>query len=51
MTKKKGSKGHRAKSPTQPWATDALIGDEEQNGKQKKDVWKCVKIKRVCVSE
>ena len=35
--KKKGIKAQRAKPPTQTRAFDALIGDEEQNGKQKKE--------------
>ena len=34
--KKKESKGQRAKPPTPIRAIDALIGDEKQNGKQKK---------------
>ena len=35
--KTKGSKGQRKKLPTPTRAIDALIGDEEQNGKQKKE--------------
>ena len=31
--------GQRAKSPTPAQALDALIGDEEQNGKEKKETW------------
>ena len=37
--KKKGNKGQRTKSPTPTRASDALIGDEEKNGKQKKREW------------
>ena len=33
--KKKGIEAQRAKHPTPSWATDELIGDEKQNGKQK----------------
>ena len=36
--KEKGGKGQRIKPPTPTRAVDALIGDEEQNGKQKKGV-------------
>ena len=32
--KRKGIKAKRVKHPTLSWATDALIGDEEQNGKR-----------------
>ena len=35
--KKKGSKGQRVKSPIPIWEIDVLIGDEEQNGKHKKE--------------
>ena len=34
--KRKGIEAHRVKNPTPSQATDALIGDEEQNGKQKR---------------
>ena len=34
--REKGSKGRRGKPPTPTRARDALIGDEEHNGKQKK---------------
>ena len=34
--KKKGIKARSAKPPPATQAIDALIGDEEQNGKQKK---------------
>ena len=33
--KRKGVEAQRVKHPTPSQATDALIGDEEQNGKQK----------------
>ena len=36
--KKKGSKGKRKKPPIPPRAINALIGDEEQKGKQNKEV-------------
>ena len=36
MKKDKGSKGQRANPPTPARENDALIGDEEQKGKQKK---------------
>ena len=35
--KKKGIKIQKAKLPTPTRATDAFIGDEEQNGKQKNE--------------
>ena len=35
--KKKRIEAERAKSPATTRETDALIGDEEQNGKQKKE--------------
>ena len=35
--KKKGIEEQRAKPPTPTRATNALIGDEEQNGKEKKE--------------
>ena len=35
--KKKGSKGQEVKSPTPTQAIDALISDEEQNKKYKKE--------------
>ena len=34
--KRKGIEAHRVKLPTPSQATDALTGDEEQNGKQKR---------------
>ena len=34
--KRKGIEAHRVKRPTPSQATDALIGNEEQNGKQRK---------------
>ena len=38
MKKRKGIEAQRVKSPpTQSWAIDALIGDEEQSGKQRKE--------------
>ena len=33
VKKRKGIEAHRVKHPTPSQATDALIGDEEQNGK------------------
>ena len=36
MKERKGIEAPRVKYPTPSRATDALIGDEEQNGKQKK---------------
>ena len=33
---KKGVKAQKVETPTQSRVTDALIGNEEQNGKQKK---------------
>ena len=35
--KRKGIEAQRAKPPTLTQSIDALIGDEEQNGKQKKE--------------
>ena len=35
--KRKGIKAQKVKFPTPSWAIDAFIGDEEQNGKQKKE--------------
>ena len=34
--KRKGIEAHRVRHPTPSQATDALIGDEEQNGKRKR---------------
>ena len=34
--KRKGIKVQKVKLPTSTWVIDVLIGDEEQNGKQKK---------------
>ena len=34
--KRKGIEAHRVKYPTPSQATDALTGEEEQNGKQKR---------------
>ena len=34
--KKKESKGQKVKLRTPTWSVDTLIGDEEENGKQKK---------------
>ena len=34
--RKESDRGQKAKPPTPTQAIDALIGDEEQNGKQKK---------------
>ena len=36
-SREKGSEGQRTKPPTPTRANDALIGKEEQNGKQKKE--------------
>ena len=35
MKKREGNEAQRAEHPTPSRATDALTGDEEQNGKQK----------------
>ena len=37
VKKKKGIEAQRAKPPTPIWAIEALIGNEEQNGKKKKE--------------
>ena len=34
--KRKGIEAQRVKHPTESWANDALIGNEEQNGKRNK---------------
>ena len=38
VKKKKGIEAKRANHPTPSQATDALIGDEEQNGKQENKI-------------